>query len=508
LGTPKGVLNRKFGACISPDGFCCKIDNSCEIMNILFLAAEAEPFVKIGGLADVAGSLPLALRALPDQISTGVPLDVRLVLPFHQGVQVDAAALRPVADYSVCRGGLSIPVMVYETALDGMPVYFISGAPISNSPSVYSPDPAHDREKYAFFSIAALELIHHLDWQPEIIHANDWHTSLALYAVHFRQTSVGHSHLRTVLTVHNLAYLGGDSSEVLSAYGLMPISDLSLPIWAQYQPLPLGLLSANTIVPVSPTYAREILTPDFGCGLDPYLKTRIDNVTGILNGLDVKFWDPETDKALAACFNADQLPARKINKTALQKALELTQDGNVPLLAMVGRVDHQKGLDITFAALRKLAERSWQFVILGSGDPTLEDMARRLQSDFPGRVRAVIRYDAALSHLLYGGADMFLMPSRYEPCGLAQMIAMRYGCVPLVHATGGLKDTVQEGRTGFLFQEAVPDSMVAALVRALAVFAEPGQWQQFQRNDMKEDFSWTRSASQYASIYNYLMSDS
>jgi starch synthase len=475
-------------------------------MNILFLASEAEPFVKIGGLADVAGSLPLALRALPDQSSSGVPLDVRLVLPLHHTVQVDATALHPVADYSVCRGGISSPVKVLETVLDGMPVYFISGAPISNTPAVYSPDPAHDREKYAFFSLAALELIHHLDWQPDIVHANDWHTALALYAVHSRQTTPAQPHLRTVLTVHNLAYLGGDSSDVLSAYGLMPLNDDSLPKWAETQPLPLGLRSADAIVPVSPTYASEILTPDYGCGLDPYLKTRIENITGILNGLDINYWDPEKDKTLAACFNVDQLPVRAVNKAALQKTFDLNQDGNVPLLAMIGRVDYQKGLDITFEALRQLLEWNWQFVILGSGDPALEDTARRLQLDFPDRVRAVIRYDSALSHLLYGGADMFLMPSRYEPCGLAQMIAMRYGCVPVVHATGGLIDTVHEGRTGFLFQNAEPASMEAALLHALTIFAEPVKWQQFQRNDMKEDFSWPRSASQYASIYNSLMS--
>jgi starch synthase len=477
-------------------------------MNILFLAAEAEPFVKIGGLADVAGSLPLALRALPGQSASGLPLDVRLVLPLHQAVQVDADALHPLTEFSVCRGGLSIPVHVSETLLDGMPVYFISGAPVSNTPAVYSSDPAHDREKYAFFSLAALELTHHLGWQPDIIHANDWHTAFALYAVHSRQTAPLSTRSRTVLTVHNLAYLGGDSSEVLSAYGLKPLDDGSLPKWAETQPLPLGLWSADAIVPVSPTYAREILTPDYGCGLDPYLKTRINHLTGILNGLDVNYWDPGVDNALAACFNVDQLPARAVNKAALQKALDLPRDVKIPFLAMIGRMDYQKGLDITFEALRRLAGVNWQFVILGSGDPTLEDTARRLQSDFPDRVRAIIRYDSALSHLLYGGADMFLMPSRYEPCGLAQMIAMRYGCVPVVHATGGLKDTVQEGRTGFLFQNAEPGSMQAALVRALAVFSEPVKWQQFQRNDMKEDFSWPRSASQYASIYNSLMTGS
>lgn len=477
-------------------------------INILFLAAEAEPFVKIGGLADVAGSLPLALRALPYQATRGVRLDVRLVLPLHRSIRADAPTLQPVAEFSVYRRGGNIPAQVFMMSSGGMPVYFINGTPLSSTSSVYSTDPALDREKYAFFSLATLELIRYLDWQPDIVHANDWHTALALYALCSHHTNQELARVRTVFTVHNLPYMGGDSSDVLSAYGLIPLNDDSLPKWAQTQPLPLGLWSADVIVPVSPTYAREILTPDFGCGLDPYLMTRTKSMTGILNGLDVKCWNPETDQTLAARFNADELPARAANKTALRKVLELEGDVRVPLLVMIGRIDQQKGLDITFEALRQMTDRSWQFVILGSGDPALENAARSLQADFPDRVRAVIRYDAALGRLLYGGADMFLMPSRYEPCGLAQIIAMRYGCVPVVRATGGLKDTVQEGKTGFLFQEAVAGSMVEAMERALTVYARPEKWQHFQRNGMKEDFSWPRSARQYAIIYRSLVSGS
>ncbi|HEX7540682.1 MAG TPA: glycogen/starch synthase [Anaerolineales bacterium] len=477
-------------------------------INILFLAAEAEPFIKIGGLADVAGSLPLALRLLPYQATRGVTLDVRLVLPLHHTIRAMVTTLLPVAEFSVYRRGGNIPVQVFEMSSGGMPVYFINGDPLSNTPSVYSTDPALDREKYAFFSLAALELTRHLDWHPDIVHANDWHTALALYALRSRPTDPLLARLRTVFTVHNLPYMGGDGSDVLSAYGLLPLTDDSLPKWAQTQPLPLGLWSADAIIPVSPTYAREILTPDFGCGLDPYLKTRTNSMTGILNGLDVNNWNPETDKALAARFTADELPARAANKTALKKTLELKEDGRVPLLVMIGRIDQQKGLDITFEALRQMADRNWQFVILGSGDPALENAARNLQADFPDRARTVIRYDAALSRLLYGGADMFLMPSRYEPCGLAQMIAMRYGCVPVVRATGGLKDTVQEGKTGFLFQEAKAGSMVEALERALTVYDRPEMWQHFQRNGMKKDFSWPRAARQYAIIYRSLISGS
>ena len=476
-----------------------------ETLKILFLAAEAEPFVKIGGLADVAGSLPLALRSLPAQSIQGARLDVRLVLPLHRAIRVEGIPLEKVAEFPLGRLGGNLTVLVYETSLQGMPVYFIQGEPISNAASVYSHDPAPDREKFAFFSLAALEMARHLNWQPDIIHANDWHTALALYALRSRQPSPELGRLRSVLTLHNLPYMGGDARDVLEAYGLKPLEGEALPEWARSQLLPLGLWAADAVVPVSPTYGREILTPDFGCGLDAFLRSRSESITGILNGLDLAAWDPKTDKNLAASFSVEDLSARAANKAALQKSLGLQEEKRIPLLAMIGRIDPQKGVDITLDALRHMTGLDWQFVILGSSDPVLENAAKSLETDYPERVRAAIRYDAQLSHMLYSGADMFLMPSRYEPCGLAQMIAMRFGCVPVVRATGGLKDTVQEGRTGFLFQAADSASMLEALRRALSVYANPEKWEQFQRNGMLEDFSWPHFAAQYASIYRSLM---
>ena len=477
-------------------------------INILFLAAEADPFVKVGGLADVAGSLPMALRNLPDKATGGMVLDVRLVLPLHQAIRAESATLRPVAEFPVYRRGGSIQARIFEMSFKGMPVYFVSGDPIQAASTVYSSDPAVDREKFAFFSLAALEMTRHIDWRPDILHGNDWHTSLALYALRSRSADPLLGHLATVLTVHNLPYMGGDGTDVLSAYGLVPPNEPNLPKWALTQPLPLGLWSADAVVPVSPTYAREILTPNFGCGLETYLRSRSDSVTGILNGIDPTAWDPETDKALAECFSVELLSKRVANKTALQKRLGLKEDARAPLFAMIGRIDQQKGVDITLGALRQLMDRSWQFVILGVGDPGLEAQVKALQADYPDRVRAELRFDASLGRLIYGGADLFLMPSRYEPCGLAQMIAMRYGCVPLVRATGGLKDTVQEGKTGFLFNEADAGAMLETLQRALGVYVRPEKWNHFQRSGMQEDFSWPRSARQYAMIYQSLLSDS
>ncbi len=474
-------------------------------IKVLFLAAEAEPFVKIGGLADVAGALPLALRRLPAQVTNGIALDVRLVLPLHKAIRAESATLHTVTDFPVFRRGRNMIAQLFMLPLSGMPVYFINGEPLSSSASVYSMNPSQDRDKFAFFSLAALEMTRHLKWQPDIIHANDWHTSLALYAVRSGHTDARLARTRTLMTLHNLPYMGGEAADTLNAYGLLPLSEPVLPLWARTQPLPLGLWAADSIVPVSPTYSREILTSEFGCGLETYLSGRLGSIRGILNGLDTASWDPEKDKTLPANFTAENLSTRAENKAALQKRLELPEDPKVPILAMIGRIDMQKGVDIALDALRQLGEIPWQFVVLGTGDPKLENYLIQLQSSYPDRVRLAIRYDAPLGRLIYAGADMFLMPSRYEPCGLAQMIAMRYGSVPVVRATGGLKDTVHDGSTGFMFPSAEPKSMLEALQRALYLFTFPEKWSEIQHNAMKEDFSWQHSACQYAEVYRSLV---
>jgi starch synthase len=475
-------------------------------IKVLFLAAEAEPFIKVGGLADVAGSLPVALRSLPLAEMDGGRLDVRLVLPHHAGIHLPAPSRSQGVSFSVPRHSGGEQANVEETSLHGMPVYLISGTPLDSAPGVYSSNAAQDREKYVFFSMAALELIHWIGWQPDILHANDWHTALSVYGLPFRSTNPGGRPIRSVLTLHNLPYMGGDATEQLASYDLLPLQEPAFPEWARSQPLPLGLWSADAIVPVSPTYACEILTPDFGCDLDPYLRSKSERIHGILNGLDVEIWNPTSDPCLPVVFDAGSLDRRADCKAALQNSLALPIEPGVPILAMVGRIDRQKGIDLALDVLRQCPDVPWQFVLLGSGDSGLEELARSLQTSFPERVRAVIRFDADLGHLIYAGADVFLMPSRYEPCGLAQMIAMRYGCVPVVRATGGLKDTVQEGQTGFLFEGATTEDLRAALLRALETYGRPQTWRVFQQNDMRQDFSWGRSAKEYAILYQSLLS--
>jgi starch synthase len=473
-------------------------------IKILFLAAEADPFIKVGGLGDVAGSLPKALRALSPH------LDVRLCIPRHKNLKLDGFEVKPGPVYSVVRSGKEVPVQIFETFHDGTPVYFIDGQPISSADSVYSADMATDGEKYTLFSLAALELIRHSRWQPNILHANDWHTAPAVYALHNRLSDPHYAWIKSIIEVHNLPFMGGGAAPYLSAYGLFPCSNPHLPDWARHFPLPMALAVSDAIVAVSPAYARELMTPEFGCGLQDFLRTRADVLSGILNGLDLDLWDPRTDSALTANYDDASLDRRAVNKAALQSSLGLPVNPDVPLLAMITRMDPQKGCDIAVEGLRHVADLEWQAVFLGTGISYLESAVRSLQDEMPGRVCAEIRYDAQLSREIYGGADLLLMPSRYEPCGLAQMIAMRYGCVPLGRATGGLTDTIRGftdavNGTGFLFDEASPDAFSNCLREALQVYGDNERWLRLQRNGMSRDFSWANAARQYFDLYQHLL---
>ncbi len=474
-------------------------------IKVLFLAAEADPFVKVGGLGDVAGSLPRALRALSLQTASQPLLDVRLVLPFHPVLRSKAASLRPVAAFPLPRAGGDVMVQAFETTWQDLPVYFIGGDPVDDSGSVYSSNAAIDAEKYTFFSLAALELYEQLGWQPDIVHANDWHTALAVYGLLVQHWQEGSPRPASVITVHNLPFLGPDVNEILEAYGI-PLAQTDLPDWARLKPLPLGLWAADAIVAVSPTYADEMLSPEYGSGLHDFLKTRRETLMGILNGLDTERFDPASDGEIAAQFTLESLSQRAVNKVALLEQVGLPADTDVPVFGVVSRMDPQKGIDLVIDGLRKLRHTPWRAVILGAGDPKLEESARKLAKEFPNQVRLETRYDARLARQIYAGADIFLMPSRYEPCGLSQMIAMRYGCVPVVRAVGGLHDTVTDGETGFVFIEPKVKPFVAAIQRALETYRDRQAWQVIQKNGMSQDFSWTQSAQRYVALYRQLLS--
>ncbi|MCC7118558.1 MAG: glycogen synthase [Anaerolineales bacterium] len=470
-----------------------------QTINVLFLAAEADPFIKVGGLGDVAGSLPLALRALSDD---ELKVDVRLVLPYHPAVR--AENLKPLGIFSIPRGESEVQFEAFETNVNGLPVYLINGDPIRVSGSVYSLDSKLDAEKYAFFSLAANELPKHLNWQADILHANDWHTALSLYVALSKRWEENARHVAGVITVHNLPFMGPDVSEILQSYGIK-LAQTDLPDWARVLPLPLGLWASDAIVAVSPTYGNEILEPEFGCGLDEFLKTRRETLSGILNGIDVDSFNPLEDRALGVNFGATSLEKRAINKKLLQEKLGLAQEAEIPLLALISRMDVQKGIDLAFTALKSMKKLNFQAVILGAGDPKLEEAAVHLQNLFSDKIKAVTRYDAGLARQIYAGADILLMPSRYEPCGLAQMIAMRYGCVPVVRKVGGLNDTVKPNETGFTFEKAHAMSLTAAIKTALKTYADREKWRALQIAGMSQNFAWLNSAKEYLALYQSLV---
>lgn len=473
-------------------------------INVLFLAAEADPFIRIGGLGEVASALPLALKKIGD-------INIRLVLPLHGIIQRQGLDLKLEATFDVPSARGNIKTQALSTNYNGLPIYFITGAYILPDAPVYSSDTYRDGLKYTYFSLAALYLAKTLGWQVDILHANDWHTAAAIYALK-KQLVPGNWETTTILSIHNLPYLGNKAGPALSAFNLPPSNDPALPAWARHLPLPLGLLTTDQIVAVSPSYAREIQSAEFGSGLHTFLRTQSRKISGILNGLNTRQWDPASDRYLVQNYTPECMTSRLENKIALQKEFNLQSDPRIPLLGLVSRMDPQKGIDLLPNALRLIQKQKWQVIILGTGVPEIEAAARQLSREYPQRVRSAIRFDAVLSHRIYAGSDAFLIPSRYEPCGLTQMISMRYGCIPIARSTGGLRDTITDyrhgnGRTGFLFSKATPHALAAAIRRALKIYSHPIEWKEMQLNGMLQDFSWENSARKYIQLYQQLVAE-
>ena len=444
------------------------------------------------------------MRTLPEKP------DVRVCLPLYRSIQARYIDLTPAASFPVDHRDGPIPAEVFQGVVNEIPYYFINGSPIASSADVYSGNNTEDGAKFTFFSLAAIELARILKWKPDILHAQDWHTAPAVYKLfRIRKRDDFYRRTRSLLTVHNLPYLGQGAEEALASFGLPPARGSALPDWTSGLPLPLGLLTADRINTVSPGYAEEMLTAEFGAGLDAFLATRQEDLSGILNGLDLANWDPENDPELPVNYAPSSLKERTENKTRLQAELGLEVNPRTPLLAMITRMDFQKGVDLVPDALETLGDLDWQAVILGTGDPELELAAKGFADDYP-QVSTVLAFDPALARRIYGGSDLLLIPSRYEPCGLTQMIGMRYGCVPLARATGGLKDTIidyhtnQTNSTGFLFKEANPHALSLAIRRALDVYRDQRRWRGLQRRGMKTDFSWEKSAREYLNLYKEL----
>jgi starch synthase len=471
-------------------------------MRVLFVATEVAPWVKVGGLGDVVGSLPRVLREL------GV--DARICIPAHGGALSRAPRPEKVASFAVGHRDGPMRAEVFASELSGVPIYLVSGPALPADGVVYPGRADEEGRRFTFFSLAAVELTKRLDWRPDVLHCHDWHTAVAVHTLaERRRTDPALAGVASLLTIHNLPYTGDGAQGELHAFGIVGRGDPRVAEDRREVPLTLGLLAADHLSTVSPGYAREMLGPEHGCGFEHLLRSRRAELTGVLNGLDVASWDPETDPHLAAPYSADAPGPRHACREALLEELELPGSSDVPLIGLVSRLVGQKGVDLALGALRQLADRPWHAVILGTGEPALERAVLELAVELPRRVRAQVAFDETLARRIYAGADLLLVPSRYEPCGMTQMIAMRYGCVPVARETGGLADTVRDldlsdRPTGVLFPDASARSLAFAIRRASALYQRRARWAALVEAGMREDFSWQRSARAYLDLYRRL----
>lgn len=486
-------------------------------MKSLFVCSEAHPLIKTGGLADVAGSLPRALARLRDKQQQPV-VDQRILLPAYPEVIRKLKDVRTLARVPV--EGVDGDIRLLESTfpdtniplwLVDAPQYFDRvGGPYSDAKGQEWPDNA---ERFASFCRVAVGIALGklgLPWRPDIVHCHDWHTGLipALLSTHSQGPA-------TLFTIHNLAYQGVFSDEMFTKLKL-PAELRSvdgLEFHGNLAFIKGGLYYADWLNAVSPTYAEEIQTAEFGFGLEDLLKDRCDHLSGIINGVDYQDWDPQNDPFIKKSFSVDHFKDKLANKTALQKELGLPTSKRTPVLAFIGRLVWQKGLDVFIEAMPELLEQNLQCVVLGSGETHHEHALRGLARQYPEQLAIHIGYDEGLAHRIEAGADMFCMMSRYEPCGLNQIYSQRYGTVPIVRRTGGLADTVVDlsagGRaTGILFEHTSAESLLAAVKRALVVYADPEKWQSLARRGMRRDFGWKRSARQYLDLYNKVCTSS
>lgn len=487
-------------------------------LRILFVASEAVPFCKTGGLADVVGALPRVLHERGH--------DVRLILPRYRNIDQGKYRLLPLLpEMKVNYGSEIFSGSILRCSFPGtdMPVYFIDEPHFFDREGIYggaNGDYLDNGVRFAFFNMATLWTLKGLDWQPDVIHLNDWQTGLipALLRHHpIVSTDPHYSDTKTVFAVHNLAYQGNFDKYVIPQIGLPwdVYTQEGMEFYDQASFLKAGLAFADKLVTVSPTYAQEIQAEEHGAGMDGILRLRQDDLAGIMNGIDVQEWDPATDPHLAGNFSADDLAQKAACKADLQKAAGLKVDPAVPLVAMVSRLVDAKGFDLVSESLQELLKLEAQFFILGTGKPEYEELYRQATATHGERFAAHIGYDVPLSHKAIAGADIFLMPSNYEPCGLTQLYSMRYGTIPVARATGGLSDsivpasksTLKQGKaTGFLFEPYTSEAMLAALTEALSLRKKDAvSWEGIQRTAMGRDTSWDRSAGEYEKLYRGLV---
>ncbi len=483
------------------------------IKRIVFISSEAVPFAKSGGLADVSGALPAALKKLGVEVS--------IILPLYRTVKEKGFPLvRMPGRVHVPLGSDTLSAAVYKhITTDGPDAYFLDREEFFDRRGLYGTeeeDYFDNLERFTFFSHCALQLIDGLIPAPDILHCHDWQTGLvpALRIGPFSDKPLI-SRIPVLFTIHNLGYQGIFPAEKFSLTGLEKdrfFTMEALEYWGKISLLKAGILFADAVTTVSPTYSKEILTPQYGKGMEGILQKRAGDLHGILNGVDYMDWDPETDRYLPSNYGPESLAGKMVCKRELLNEIKINgKSVEKPLLAMVSRLDNQKGIDLVLKILDDLLKQDLSLLILGSGGSDIVGPLKAAAKKSKGRLVLKTGFDEGLAHRIMGGADIFLMPSRYEPCGLTQMYALKYGTIPVVRATGGLEDTVKQfdrktGKgNGFKFIPYEAGAFLRAVKDSLKFFNDPSAWKGIQENAMSEDFSWARSAKRYMSLYKSLI---
>ena len=471
---------------------------------VLFVASEALPYASTGGLADVLGSLPAAL------VKKGV--DARVVIPYYGSIKTKFKEISYVCDYNVKLSWRNQYCGIHTAVCNGVTFYFVDNEYYFNRPSLYGS--FDDGERYAFFSKAVLDMLPRVDFFPDIIHTNDWQSArVGIYLKQInRKENYNYRPIRVIHSIHNIEYQGVYDPLILGdVFDLAPEYASIVDYNGAINLTKGAIVCCDRLTTVSPKYAEEICTPEYSAGLHTIINQYAFKTTGIINGIDQDYYNPQKDPDLFAKYRS--LSGKAKNKAALQKELGLPEKPNAPMVSMITRLTSHKGLDLVTRVIGEFLEDDVQLVILGTGDPGFESFFKNLEEDHPDKVKAIIAYDKALSKKIYGASDIFLMPSKSEPCGLAQMIASRYGAVPVVRETGGLYDTIKyyndetgEGN-GFTFREYNAHDMLYTLRKATGLYSDyKDKWKDLATKIMKIDFSWNVSAQAYIELYSEVLS--
>ena len=476
-------------------------------MRVLLASSEVHPYSKTGGLADMVGALARTLAQSGHQVG--------LVTPLYSGIRERFPGLKPAGlplEFPLGQRRVTGEVFTLDPA-EGLTIYFVDRPGFYQRSGLYQEhgrDYPDNAERFIFFSKAVAQLALNLPWKPELLHLHDWQAGLAALLIKNQGNLPGQgSTLRICLTIHNLAYQGVFPASQFALTNLPGefFTPAGVEFYGQMNCLKAAIVHSDVITTVSPRYAREIMTEELGCGLDGLLRKRQSSLFGILNGVDQEEWNPRRDPFLKHPFSAEQFQGKAANKLELQKEFGLPVAVDIPLFGNIGRLAEQKGVEILLRALQDLAESNFQFVLLGSGSPEFEHAYQDLARRFPSRIAVRIGFDEGLSHRIEAGSDFFLMPSRFEPCGLNQMYGLRYGTIPIVRTTGGLDDTVidikedPDHANGIKFGEYSAIALAKGIRKALSLFAEPELLAHYRRNAMSADFSLQRTTDEYLKVY-------